>query len=447
MKNKTEKLIIFSIFVTFVLIFSAFNASAATDTAGTPTPAELAAFQDLASTTNHPTAWPIVKVEDGSITLDGKLDDAAWGRAKRFFTTGEWFWNDKTTTMPWLYSGLMDFIAIWRVLYDSKNMYVSCEFFDDKHRVGSGTDPWNRVDAVELTVKLPDISVGGMGAATILSPTYRIWRRFTATPGNIGMKDTVRYPGSITGTGWRATEPEGSSRLGGIACAAAPISNAAVRAEFPGAWAMEIKIPLIGSAVDSNNMPVPIVVDGKAFKMNLRIFDQDDTTITADNFTNVGTNRFAVPWYYKVVTLESANYPTFIFAGGNASNPYPLPDEPNLYCGMTADNYEYLTLRLYTLATETPQGVFPASTGVIGVFPSPLIVDGNLEFNLEKADMAGLRVFNARGALAMDAGTRYFAAGRNLWRFNSRDKLAPGIYVLRLAAGGREFTKQISVVR
>jgi S-adenosylmethionine/arginine decarboxylase-like enzyme len=46
-------------------------------------------------------------------------------------------WNSQYRKFPLAYTGLKDLVAVWRLLYDDKFLYLSCEFFDDRHVEGT----------------------------------------------------------------------------------------------------------------------------------------------------------------------------------------------------------------------------------------------------------------------------------------------------------------------
>ncbi len=413
-----------------------------------PDSQELSAFRDLAGITDSPTAWPIYKIGNNQIVVDGLLDEPSWKKARSMYTTGEWFWNDKATSMPWLYSSYKDFIAIWRVLYDSSNMYISCEFFDDIHSIGKDLDPWNKVDGIEVTIVFPTQTVTPM--LTVPEKKIRIWRRFTEKGGLIGMIDSIRIPGPIITSGWRETVEEGSSKLGGIYCAAKPLpeSDSRVLKNYPGAYVIEMKLPLHGSDVK-----LPRIIENVAFKMNLKLFDLDSSSValTKDNSLPIGMNRFTPPWWNDMVKLnEAAYYPTFFFTeinGVDEKPKYPLPDEFNLYCGKTGAFYDSIIVN----PSETNVDEFAITSGrnvfgIRSIAPSPLDKSGVISFVLDKSGNASLHIFDLSGTLIASAADGFYNAGINTVPFSCLGKALPGNYILRLETGSRSFTKKISVL-
>jgi hypothetical protein len=447
MANKKGKSLILSMLLALVFVFSALNASFALEVPRLPSPAEIKAFHDLFL--GH-TAWPVWKVDNDVIKVDGKLDEEAWVGAKRIFLTGEWFWNSNAQNRPYLYTSLSDFIAIWRVLYDDHNMYISCEFFDDKHSEGTGSEPWYKNDGVELTLLPPVMMINGIPIIQP-QPVRRIWRRFTARGGLIGLvstgPDTVRYPCPITECGWISVEPEGSPNLGGISSAAAAIENPVIRQKYPGAWVLEFKVPIAAANQDSTSHQT-----GQVFKMNLKICD-DDPSVTSppEDYLNVGMERYisnTINWWDSLPrSNEMLFYPTFVLAGfkNEGTRVLPPPDEINLYCQHTPELYESLTVKLFS-SVSTPI-VNKSGADFLQVFPNPITSTAAVEFNMGESGRVGLKLFNSGGVLIWDSGEKACPSGRNRLMFDDRAKLVSGHYILRLNAGDRELSKQIFILR
>ena len=116
------------ILATFFVIFLSLKSIAGT----LPTQDQLYAFKHLYTGYG---AWPVYQVPDGKISIDGKMGEPEWQSAQAIYITGEWMWNIRYVEeyADMTYSGIKDFIAVWRVLYDNENLYTSCEYLDNVH--------------------------------------------------------------------------------------------------------------------------------------------------------------------------------------------------------------------------------------------------------------------------------------------------------------------------
>jgi len=115
----------------------------------TPSGSEHKAYTDLARGVTH---WPVWQVNDGTIQIDGKISDQEWRDAHVIYQNGDWFWDKNYYSSPKKWDGVQDVIALWRVLCDSKNLYVSCLFLDNNHQEGNRFEPeaWVANDAIQL---------------------------------------------------------------------------------------------------------------------------------------------------------------------------------------------------------------------------------------------------------------------------------------------------------
>jgi hypothetical protein len=88
-----------------------------------------------------------------------------------------------------------------------------------------------------------------------------------------------------------------------------------------------------------------------------------------------------------------------------------------------------------------------ASFALEGVRPNPAATDFSVSFTLPDAAGARLEVLDLSGrrVLARDVGS--LGAGRHLVRLDGGETLPAGVYVVRLARGGRTLTTRVAVVR
>jgi hypothetical protein len=419
--------------------------------AGTlPTQDQLYAFKHLYTGYN---AWPVYQVPDGEISVDGRLDEPEWQSAQKIYITGEWMWNvlyadylaDK------IYSGLTDFIAVWRVLYDNECMYISCEFLDDVHSEGDGREPWIYNDGVDFILSPLKNTMFPDFEAQIL----RIWRRFTEKEGLIGKVNQTRFPCPVTQCGWIETEPEGSPNLGGVKTCASAMDS--ITCAFPGAWAMEIKVPLTGNFLPAGSGLNGAVLAGASFKMNLTVHDDDAPGIQGYNdrhFLQVGMQRYPAWWADPTVPDTLKYSPTFMFVGHpHSALPanFRMVDEYNLYCGKKGEDYareinEYTVCRLNGINGAFPGGLLPGNGFSVSVQPNPLGAFGAMLFNVPAKSDVRLQVFDVCGGLVRDFGSATYAAGRHRMNWNAQGVI-PGHYFVRLRAGARTVQKKVTVLR
>jgi hypothetical protein len=455
-----ERMIKFLVAITFFLIFFSLKVYAG-DYPNQPTDQQYIAFLDLYL---GEAQWPVWKIEGGQIEVDGFPFDPAWHKAQKIFITGQWMWNEGHINKI-RYCGLKDFIAVWRLLYDEQNLYILCEFFDDKHVEGDGTEPWYYNDAIDMNLILPIYVMAkaqGIGQPSTAFSFMRIFRRFTRTQGLAGNINGVRYP-DISTYGWAKGVEEGSDLLGGIKAAAHPITDSGVTYKFPGAWAMEMKIPL---ATAAQYLGMPLGHEGQRFKMNLTICDDDNTTRNYDNadeeFLSIGMHRYPVWWgdnYWNMdpTLAEMAFAPTFMLMGyskDDTPDGFYVPDEFNLYCGHTPEFYQSITTNLYT----SPSGNYHVGIRInqqsgfkLYAMPNPLVSVAQLHFNLVHQAQAHLQIFNIQGTLIRDYGDKDYTAGKHVLLWNATDdngnSVAPGNYIINMRADNRQISKTIKIVK
>ena len=417
-----------------------------------PSDSERLAFIDLAGGAK---AFPVRKVQNRAITVDGKMDDPSWLAADTLYLTGDSIWNESYANLSYLYTGLRDFIARFRVVHDDSALYIACEYFDDYHFPADSATPWDYLDAMEMAlIPGPVLTGGNTGPFSI----FQLWKRFVAGGGNIGQKvnvsaggarDTARYPGAIQKVGWSRTVSDGSDTLWGISCAARPVQDSIVRSRYPGAWVMEIRIPFgmifpFKSVQDSSGSAE------KPFKMNMRISDRDAGTGSITNLLKVGLDRYRTPWWTITTPGIPAEiyYPTFILAGVHDDHPQvPAPDRSHYYCGK---------LPVYDNAVNFPTGIeVDAKDAVftpwLAVSPNPSAEYATVHFALNRRAEASLQLFDSRGVLVRDFGRAAYPAGANAvsWRLSGTggEELAPGRYVLRLRGGEGTTATRLMTIR
>src|SRR3989339_289429 len=432
-----------------------------------PTPRELEAFRNLYTGV---TQWPVWKISNSRIALDGKLDEVEWQHAQKIYLTGEKMWNDKFYSHPFLWTGLKDFIAVWRFLYDAQYLYISCEFFDNFHSEGDkssdgalATEPWWINDAVEIAL-LPSIPAQ-MGSTPLAinwaQHMVQFTRKFTGEIGLVGNIWGARVPAEPYDTeGNWLTVPEGSDIIAGIETRALPHPDIVRLFAYPGAWCMEIRIPFAGIFPEKGNGFIPPT--GSVFKMNPSICDDDNLLRAPDDNTShrIDMDRFKVDslaWWGAINASDTALFnswinpaffPTFAFAGlRNGTSVWEkMPDELTLYCGATPAKYEEIILT--ATSVEAGNGAFPAAPA-LHVSPNPFASSAAITFSVPKRSVVSLKVFDLSGALVGDLGNATYAAGTHtvLWNGKTIHNLqaAPAVYLVRLNTGFQILIKRITI--
>lgn len=128
-----------------------------------------------------------------------------------------------------------------------------------------------------------------------------------------------------------------------------------------------------------------------------------------------------------------------ILGGAVASSRYEEVREPEWYLDLAA----------------TGDILPPPTTGpafaLLGMTPNPTSVGVDVAFDLPTATPVKARIYDTRGRLVKDLGTRVRAAGRHIlhWDGNGEGgyRPRPGIYFARIFLGDREFTGKIVLTR
>jgi hypothetical protein len=314
-------------------------------------------FNDLF---NGSKMWPVWKVPDSTIMIDGVLDENTWlFTAERIYISGEWMFNGEYFSEPGAWTGFGDFIGLVRVLYDNEKLYVSIMHYDDFHNEGDEFETWEYNDAVEIAIQPAghDISMFGAGDICSIVPGQEfmlaITRRFTEKEGLQsfeGQNCTRCPPGEYE---WFPPCPE---PWNGIRCAAKQVQDPEITERYEAAWCMECEFPFnnlnFSSAFANRGYSVPPEPGPSSyFKMNIRISDDD-----AEEHGFMGSGgRYSLrrycDWWGPVECYLYGNwsnvtfYPTWQYAGYKtpenmeAVSAY-LPDNNNYYCSTPFVDYD-----------------------------------------------------------------------------------------------------------
>jgi hypothetical protein len=339
-KRIIKFLIIFSLALIFVGVnnaFGGYNVDSDVITEG-----YFNAFYDLAKGN---TAWPIKRVDDNLVIVDGECQSNEWSSSTPIHIAGEWQWNPSYRSQNWLFTGAMDFVAVWRLLYDSRYLYISCEFRDDNHQEGNLRESWTSNDCAEFTFLNVTCrnSTNEQPEDAIVWKAMQVNRKFTETSGLRGKIITAFKREDSSGviklsldTSWVNDVKEGSLELGGIETTAKSWSTKS----YTGRWFLEARIPLCNVISVDNEKEIK----GQVFKMNLKVYDDDNIAnpTTSNPTMGLGFERYS-KWYEYGTRSLGDPLPTFIFAGTSNETPLrSMPDFKNLYCGKTTVLYDSL---------------------------------------------------------------------------------------------------------
>lgn len=426
------------IFCTLVAIFLAIDIQSETITTGDSI-ITLERFKAFYNLSKGETRWPIWKNENEHIVVDGQRDEEAWDKAQPIYITGEWMWNKMYKSYPWAYRGLSDFVAIWRMTYDTNFLYVSCEYFDDFHSEGAPTEAWEKTDAAEITIRHSACTHPLLGSGAAIRE-IKVIRKFTAADG---IRGTVKIrTASGRDTIIAQALPDGDPALGGAYFRAAPFCVKEHR--YPGAWFMEIRIPRCN--LTSIGLP-----SATSFKLGLRVYDDDSLSGTATHpVLGIGMERY-VNWYSTPNDSTLKIYdplPTFYLAGSRLSSPLGFPDEFNLYCGRTARSYYDSTAALSCESGLEAMYPPPANAALsIRVSPNPFSAGAVLRFTAPGYGPVSAALYGIRGNRIMDFSVP--SRGSLQWDGKTPDgrPVTPGAYILRLKAFDRTVSEKVTIIR
>ncbi|MDD1713532.1 MAG: hypothetical protein LUQ69_10245 [Methanoregulaceae archaeon] len=407
-----------------------------------PTAPQLAAFQALAGGN---TQWPVYRVETGSLVADGKLAEPQWESAYKIYMSAEWMWALRYTGYE------KDALTRWRMLYDDEALYIACEFFDDVHMVDStGAEPWTYNDGLEITLFPQNVVVPLADTLIYSRPFLRFLRRFTDKEGLFGFAGNAWVPRDPGRYGWAEPEPEGSDRLGGVVCRAQRMFGSCPAYGYPGAWVMEIRIPLKAFI----NMDTG-VQDGQIFKMNYAFTDDDSVRKIDPYVVKASAHRYPAWWGSDTTQSVYRFCPTFMLAGfkGNSSSPrFNPPLESDLYCTVPPQVLPHAyELAIYQALAVCSNGVenkieWRGNSGLLIASPNPFRSASEIRFTIPGQE-AAFKVFDMRGLVVRDLGLS--GTGRVFWdgRNSSGLSVAPGNYVLRMDAGKESRNLKLTVMK
>jgi hypothetical protein len=84
--------------------------------------------------------------------------------------------------------------------------------------------------------------------------------------------------------------------------------------------------------------------------------------------------------------------------------------------------------------------------GLRGAVPNPGSDGLDVSFSLVGSGRATLEVFDVRGRAVATRDVTSMGAGEHALRLTDAARLRPGIYVIRLTEGDRQFTRRASIV-
>jgi len=423
------------------------------------------------------TNWPIYKIEDNKINVDGKIDELEWNIAHKIFLTGNSRFNLGYLQQPQLWTGLEDLLAVWRVLYDNNNLYVSVLFVDSSNIIGTlgfgVPEPWFQNDAAELIISLFNGAILNGSISGTNAIVTRVLRRFTdEQEGLVGNRLGIDYPPVDPGGYelWQIVEPEGSKNLGGIETDARPARDYNILSRANGSYVMEFKIPLWGlfftdPLAAGDNLDILSNIKGKKVKMDFTIFDDDVDSPDLSKVVRSSLSRHLGWWGIHdpidIVALgpydaydwrSSAVFaPVFKFVGSYEESQNlvvgMLPNENEIYGGALQGYLDWFG----TGTSLAKSGSNVATHISLNIAPNPMLSSSLFQFSLPGADQVGMRIYNPAGALIMDLGTRNLPSGIHSLRWDGKQangqKAAKGNYLVRLKTGKKVLTRRLTIIR
>ncbi len=440
MKKYSKKVLFFSMILVLFIDMSLAGGVSADDTVINSS--FFRAFADLAQ---GETAWPVYRVEDGSITVDGEYSPAeSWGGALPIYVAGEWQWNERFRLQPWLFeSGVKDFLAVWRLAYDSRYLYISCDFRDDNHQEGSAREPWIHNDCAEFTFIRPACEFPKMAddSESVEVKIMQVYRKFIESSGLRGrlIRVVKSSLNNLVDTVYVNDVDEGANSLGGMLTAAKPWVTRA----YPGRWFMEARIPICMVA-NLNGKDISLLV-GQQFKMNLKVYDDDSSGIYSSKYPTVGLGleRYKAWWAFNNGKIIDP-LPTFILSGYAASGKLikPAPDLFNLYCGRNTEYYESFCDGCNTSLEFSASRRHEASFPLISIQPNPVSQGSFFSVVIgEAAESNGtLFIYDARGI-------QLYSSQVNRQNIVINRNISAGRYLLRYVSSLGTHSGSFSVIR
>ncbi|MBL8025553.1 MAG: T9SS type A sorting domain-containing protein [Fibrobacteres bacterium] len=435
MEKQTKRIVIYSIAISLLVLFAAVNKAYGgyVVDSNVVTLDRFLAFYNLTKGNN---AWTVQKVADYTVSVDGIYKETEWSAAQPIYIAAEWQWTSLIQDKPHVFAnGPKDFLAVWRLVYDSKYLYISCDFRDDVHNEGLSKESWYDNDCVELSFVNPPCLTYSDTTVTVTSKFLQIHRKFTDSA--YGLKGRINYYFKNANSSPDSSKSyiavgEGDSRVGGVKTATRRFPAPG----YSGRWLFEAKIPLCLVSTE--------VARGKTFKMNLRVFDRDSSVDIIRNPTyGIGLERYS-KWYKYDSKIITDPLPTFIFAGLlSETPPKPIPDLANLYCGRTVKYYDSF------LETAAEQEQFLNSKSILSFNVSPNPVTGSIlsvNYNALQVPVV-FSLFDASGRL-LNTNTSYNVAG--VYKLNSSALglgLPTGQYFMRMETADNRITRPVLIIR
>jgi 1,4-alpha-glucan branching enzyme len=182
----------------------------------------------------------------------------------------------------------------------------------------------------------------------------------------------------------------------------------------------------------------------------------NDVVVVA-NFSNTdfGSYRLGVP--LDETWIEAVNSQDSIYMGSGATNPGMITPD-----AIASDGYSQsvdIALAKMALVILTPgdcAGIDGPDVSAVSLrlhppYPNPTAGGAKVAFDLAKPGQARLAVYDVSGRLVRVLGEGAHPAGRSEVSWNSTnrrgDRVAAGVYIIRIEAGGREALRKAIVLR
>jgi hypothetical protein len=205
---------------------------------------------------------------------------------------------------------------------------------------------------------------------------------------------------------------------------------------------MEARVPLC-NVILSGGTTIK-ALNGRSFKMNLKVYDDDTSAVaSAKNPTvGLGFERYLKWWSYGTRLLPEP-LPTFILSGTPSEELLrPLPDLKNLYCGQTVEYYESLCDCNSAVELSSPH---TSSSLFVNLSPNPVQSYGvlsvgynglNVPVTISLYDIAGRRLVNS-----------VVSSVSGVHRLNIGSGIRAGQYFVRMDSPSGSITRSFVVLK
>jgi len=189
------------------------------------------------------------------------------------------------------------------------------------------------------------------------------------------------------------------------------------------------------------SLPGPALNDGFINQFNIE-FTPGNKTIASGPFTV--TLEFLNQNAGQVFAPSVVHDNTACQGGKNVVKAIPGGWGDACVLGVTGD---WVMSVEYRCDGATDTHTLTSASGLLGVYPNPFMGESRIAFSLQTQSHTTLQVFDVSGRVVRTLIDRSYAAGPHsvTWQGNDAagERVAPGIYFLRMVAGAESYTKKV----